>query len=230
MGKKVFVSYKYKDDHVASLHGYKLEDGSYTARSYVNYLQDQKFSGDDLNKAESDNEDLSQFKDDTIKSKLRDKIWDSSITLVLISPKMKDYDKPEDDQWIPWEVAYSLRTETRNNQRSLPNGMIAVVLPDRSGSYDYFVTYETLTDDDGEENDVRTLHTDKTFNIVRKNMFNQKNPTTSIMQGRTIYFGECSYIITATWKDFINDPDHYLDRAANLKENKIDEYDLHKEP
>lgn len=37
MGKKVFVSYKYKDDHVDILCGYELEDGSCTARSYVNY-------------------------------------------------------------------------------------------------------------------------------------------------------------------------------------------------
>ncbi|NHL84370.1 TIR domain-containing protein [Lactobacillus helveticus] len=132
MGTKIFVSYKYADNDVAFLDEYNY--GLYsTARNYVDYLQNKKFSGDDLNKAESDDEDLSRFKNDTIKSKLRDKIWDSSITLVLISPKMKDYGKPEEDQWIPWEVAYSLRTETRNSQRSLPNGMIAIVLPDQSG-------------------------------------------------------------------------------------------------
>ena len=230
MGKKIFVSYKYSDNDVAFLDEYNYYGIYSTARNYVDYLQDKKFSGDDLNKAESDDEDLSQFKDDTIKSKLRDKIWDSSITLVLISPRIKEYGKPEEDQWIPWEVAYSLRTETRNNQHSLPNGMIAVVLPDQSGSYDYFITHEILLDDSGEENEVRTLHTDKTFKIIRKNMFNQKEPTTSIMQGHTVYFGECSYIITVVWKDFIDDPDQYIDRATDLKENRIDEYKLHKQP
>ncbi|AXX64466.1 hypothetical protein DS830_02840 [Bombilactobacillus bombi] len=54
MGHKVFVSYKYKDGNVASLEGY--DKG--TVRDYVDYLQDNKFSGDDLNKAENDEEDL----------------------------------------------------------------------------------------------------------------------------------------------------------------------------
>ena len=83
MGKKIFVSYKYADDDVAFLDDYNYLGLYSTARNYVDYLQDKKFSGDDLNKAENDDEDLSQFKDDTIKSKLRNKIWDSSITLVL---------------------------------------------------------------------------------------------------------------------------------------------------
>lgn len=224
MGKKIFVSYKYNDTNIAQLEGY----GKRTVRDYVDYLQDKKFSGDDLNKAEHDGEDLSLFKDDTIKSKLRDKIWDSSITLVLISPAMKDILKKEEDQWIPWEVSYSLRTETRNNKRSLPNGMIAIVLPDYSRSYDYFLTYETLLDDNGEKNNVRNIDTSKTFQIIRDNMFNQKNPTISIMQGHKVYFGESSYIIIVTWDDFIDNPDAYIERAANLRENKIEDYELYK--
>lgn len=226
MGKKIFVSYKYHDNNVALLDGYTHG----TARDYVDYLQDHKFSGDDLSKAEDDNEDLSQFKDDTIKSELRKKIWDSSVTLVLISPNMKDFFKSEDDQWIPWEVAYSLRIKTGHNSRSLPNGMIAVVLPDRSGSYTHFIDNETLIDDDGKAHEVRSIQTANTFQIIRDNMFNQKNPDTSIMQGQKIYFGECSYIITVSWEDFINDPDTYIDRATDLKENKIDDYELHKQP
>lgn len=108
--------------------------------------------------------------------------------------------------------------------------MLAIVLPDRSESYDYFITHETLIDDEGKSNEVRTLHTGNTFKIIRDNMFNQKDPTTSIMQGKTVYFGESSYIITVSWEDFINDPDDYLDRATDLKENRIDDYDLCKRP
>lgn len=226
MGKKIFVSYKYHDEDVALLNGYTHG----TARDYVDYLQNHSFSGDDLNKAEDDNEDLSDFKKDTIKSELRDKIWDSSITLVLISPNMVDPLESEDNQWIPWEVAYSLRTETRNNSRSLPNGMLAIVLPNRSESYAYFITHETLIDNEGKSNEVRTLHTDNTFKIIKDNMFNQKNPDTSIMQGHKVYFGESSYIITVSWEDFINDSDTYIDRATDLKENRIDDYKLHKQP
>ena len=63
MGRKVFVSYKYKYNRVAPLNGYH----KHTVRDYVDYLQDHKYSGDDYNKAENNNENLSDFKKDTIK-------------------------------------------------------------------------------------------------------------------------------------------------------------------
>ncbi|GGI64182.1 hypothetical protein [Limosilactobacillus caviae] len=69
MGCKIFVSYKYADNSVKNLPGYSKG----IVRDYVSYLQENRFSGDDLNKVESDNEDLSDFKTDTIRSKLKEK-------------------------------------------------------------------------------------------------------------------------------------------------------------
>lgn len=218
MGHKVFVSYKYKDSDVASLVGYYKG----TVRDYVDFLQEHKFSGDDLNKAENDDEDLSRFKDETIRTKLKDKIWDSSVTLVLISPNMVEKFKPEKDQWIPWEISYSLRTQTKANSRSLPNAIIAVVLPDRTDSYEYFISHWTYTDN-GKKRIVTTIHTDQTFQIIRKNMFNQKDPDTKEINGRTVYFGECSYAITVEWEDFVSNVDKYLERSISLRD-KIFEY------
>ena len=223
MGKAIFVSYKYADTSVAALEGCS----NCTPRDYVSYLQDNKFSGDDVNKAEDDNEDLSEFKDDTIKSKLKDKIWSSSITLVLISPEMRDWGKDQSDQWIPWEIAYSLRTETRNNTSSLPNAIIAVVLPDRNNSYKYFIYNDELMDNNGKNHIVTAIKTYNTFTIIQKNMFNQKNPDTDVWQGQKVYHGDSSYIITVTWNDFINDTDKYIDQATDLK-NKIENYELYK--
>lgn len=220
MGYKVFVSYKYKDPDVAPLNGYYNR----TARDYVDYLQDHKFSGDDLNKAENDDEDLSAFKDDTIRSKLKDKIWDSSVTLVLISPNMVEKFNSEQNQWIPWEVAYSLRTQTRLNTRSRPNAMIAVVLPNAQNSYKYFITFHHyINPSSGKEEYSSSLNIDITFKIIRKNMFNQKNPNIIKIDGYPVYFGDSSYIITVKWKDFISDMDNYLDEAISLK-NKIEDY------
>lgn len=224
MGHKVFVSYKYKDDNVASLEGYNKG----TVRDYVDYLQDNKFSGDDLNKAEDDDEDLSTFKDETIRTKLKQKIWDSSITLVLISPNMVEWLKSEKDQWIPWEIAYSLRTQTKMNSRSLPNAILAVVLPSRFDSYEYFITHWAYTDESSKRKTVRTIHTDQTFQIIGRNMFNKKDPITKNVNGRTVYFGDSSYAITVKWEDFISNMDNYIEQSISLRD-KIDDYNICKE-
>ena len=226
LGYKVFVSYKYKDSNVASLSGYYKN----TVRDYVDYLQTTKFSGDDLNKAENDDQDLSVFKDETIRTKLKGKIWDSSVTLVLISPNMVERFKPEKDQWIPWEIAYSLRTQTRITTRSLPNAIIAVVLPDELNSYEYFITHWTYEEQDNpKEKTVRTIHTDKTFQVIAKNMFNQKNPDIKEIYGKNVYFGNSSYITAIEWKDFILDIDGCLNRAISLR-NSIADYNMCRKP
>lgn len=214
MGHKIFVSYKYADENVQPLAGYKS-----SARGYVDYLQDIKFSGDDLNKAEKDDEDLSEFKEDTIKSKLKDKIWDSSVTIILVSPNMVDPSKPEENQWIPWEVSYSLKNITRVDSRSKINGMLAVVLPDSYGSYDYFIKNLVLTDNRGKRNSVKEIRSGNTFKIISDNMFNQLNPDIEIMEGHKVYHGESSYIKTIKWSDFIDKTDDYIEKAISIRDN-----------
>lgn len=222
LGYKVFVSYKYKDSNVAPLNGYHKG----TARDYVDYLQDTKFSGDDLNKAEKDGEDLSEFKDETIRTKLKEMIWDSSVTLVFISSNMVEKHKVEDNQWIPWEIAYSLRTQTKLNRRSLPNAVIAVVLPDKVNSYEYFITHWTYkVQNDQQEKRVNSIHTYNSFQIIARNMFNQKIPSIKHINGKDVYCGDCSYIDTVKWKNFILDVDGYLEHAISLRDN-IDNYNV----
>lgn len=58
-------------------------------------------------------------------------------------------------------------------------------------------------------------------------MFNQKNPTTSICNGSTIYYGQSSYISFVKWTDFVQDIDRYIDIANSIKNNK-DNYNVKK--
>lgn len=142
MASKVFVSYKYADDDVAHRYSPLYSPYTYTSttvRSYVDdFMRRAQSAGCVVYKGERANEDLSYLKEDTIWQKLKDRIYDSTITLVFISPNMREPYRKESDQWIPWEIAFSLRETTRNDRTSHSNALLFAVLPDRNGRYDYF--------------------------------------------------------------------------------------------
>lgn len=200
MGNKIFISYKYADSSVQ-----KLSSTSYweqtTPRHYVDIIQQKllpKYGH--LNKGENDGESLATFKESTIYSKLADKIFDSSITIVLISPNMKVSYPFEKDQWIPWEVSYSLRTKNRRGNYSNPNAILAVVLPDLFGNYNYVNNYGFG------------------FEIVRMNKNNLK-PAYSY----GLYDND--YIVTCTWSQFLSQFDSWIGKALRNRSN-VDKYNL----
>ena len=217
MGKKIFISYKYSDELVQALPRVNFWEKT-TARDYVDEIQDKLDESDHINKGERDDEDMSDLADTTIASKIGDKIFDSTVTIVLISKGMKENGVPEKEQWIPWEVSYSLREQSRQGQRSKTNAMLAVVLPDENDSYEYFIT-------ENPQCNSRTLHTDFLFQILRENMFNIKNPKTRKCNGHTIYEGYSSYIYSVKWKDFIDNIDKYVEIALEIWRNR-NEYEI----
>lgn len=134
MGRKIFVSYKYADDDVENL---KRNENS-TVRDYVTKFEEKLENSDNIYKGEHDDEDLSEYSDDTIWKRLKDRIYDSSVTVIFISPNMKEENKRERNQWIPWEISYSLKEISRRNKKgeavtSRSNAMVAVVLPNSNG-------------------------------------------------------------------------------------------------
>ena len=227
MGHKIFVSYKYADDDVKNLTEYKNS----TVRDYVDELENKIDSSNHIFKGESDGEDLSELSRDVIWSKLKDRIYDSTLTIVFISPNMRETGKSDKEQWIPWEISYSLKETKRKNESgqevtSNTNAMIAVVLPDSNNSYSYYLEEQRCC-----ESLCITHHVGKLFDILKKNKFNKKSKIQSNCQknnGKTVYSGECSYIKAVKWKDFILDIDKYIDEAYN-RLDYIDDYEISKE-
>jgi hypothetical protein len=204
MGKKIFTSYKYADPNVRAIQGIN----STTARDYVDILQTKIDASDHINKGEDDGEDMGTLADSTIASKLGDKIFDSTLTIVFISKGMKD-NTPENDQWIPWEISYSLREQSRNGVNSKTNAMLGIVLPDQLGYYDWYYRHNP-------DCNSTTHMTNQLFTILRENMFNIKTPQTRTCNGTTIYEGESSYIKTAKWDEFIGNINWYIEKALEI--------------
>lgn len=215
MGKKIFTTYKYADINVRAIHGiYQTK-----VRDYVNVLQTKIDTSDHINKGEDDGEDMRTLADSTIASKLGDKIFDSTVTIVFISKGMKDR-IPENDQWIPWEISYSLREQSRQGVNSKTNAILGVVLPDQLGLYDWY--YRNNPDCNS-----ITHFTNQLFAILRENMFNIKNPQIRTCNGTTILEGESSYIKTVKWDDFIGNINWYVEKALEIWRVR-DQYNIRK--
>jgi hypothetical protein len=225
MGKKIFVSYKYADKLVRQFQGSSVWSPT-IVRDYVDILQSKIDHSDHIYKGEDDGEDLSTLADSTIGSKLGDKIFDSSVTIVFISKGMKENNKPEKDQWIPWEISYSLREQSRQYGNSKTNAVLSVVLPDENGNYEYFIQENTCP-----YCNCRTLQTPILFKILKDNMFNIKEPEfsscTNHLDNNKPYLGQSSYIYSVKWDDFINNINQYMETSLAIWQNRND-YNLKK--
>ena len=227
MGHKIFVSYKYADSDVKQLTNSWYHD---TVRTYVDKLEEYISEvSEHIYKGETDGEDLSGLCDDTIWEKLKDRIYDSTLTIVMISKGMRQTYLPDREQWIPWEISYSLKEVSRKNisgnmVTSSSNALLAIILPDTYGSYEYFTFRKTCC-----SNPCRSYKTNFLFEIMHKNMFNIKRPNKKdCNDGSTVYYGDSSYMTTVKWEDFIKNPESYIDKAYDIQ-SKIEQYDVCKE-
>lgn len=206
MGNKIFISYKYSDNSVQDLPN--TFSSRVTVRDYVDIIQNKLENDNHINKGENDDESLEEFQDETIRTKLADKIFDSSVTIVLVSPKMKDSKKEEKDQWIPWEIAYSLRHKSRSERKSKPNAILLVKLPDKKGKYDYV--------------DSNFNQDSFYFNIIQKNLNNLKEPYKADKSKNFLFQ---SYMLECYWDEFISDPNIWIDVAIEIR-NNVDDYKI----
>ncbi len=227
--RKIFVSYKYKDFDVSPVSGNvpgEDTDYRYTPRHYVDKIID-LVCDDNIYKGEKSDEDASHLSDSSIKSKLKDKLFDSTVTIVLLSPNMRDKSKPQKNQWIPQEIAYSLRTQSRtktngNKYVSNTNGILAVALPDSNGSYNYVVQRMHCG--------VDSWYTGSLFDVIKSNMFNRVKVNKEWCSSCFNYHhigADHSYIHPVRWCEFIENYQVYIDHSVDLM-NKEEEFNLTK--
>ena len=123
MAHKTFISYKYSEAR-------RLRDDIIDALGEdVTYYKGET----------SDSPDLTDTSTKNIKKKLRDMMYDTSVTIVIISPNMKK------SKWIDWEIEYCLKDNTRKGRTSHTNGVVGVIMK-YDGGYDWFKTIQTNTD------------------------------------------------------------------------------------
>lgn len=222
MGRKVFISYKYGDEKVAKIKDSYFEEVNGVeqfitrdtrARDYVNILQD-LIGKDNVNLGEKDGESLDDFSNEKIETELKKRIKQSSITIVLISKGMKTTDEEENEQWIPWEVSYSLRVVPTEGNSKQMNAVLGIILPDENNNYDWYYRSNPNC------NSV-THFTNQLFWIIRVNMFNICEKQIRECNGTKIHISEePSFIKTVKWSDFNTEfYNFYLDKAIDIRDD-----------
>lgn len=225
MGRKIFVSYKYADDDVESL--LRSYPRATTVRDYVDEIEERLGATGNIYKGESDGEDLSALSEEAIWERLKDRIYDSSLTIVMISPGMRDAGRSDRYQWIPWEISYSLKETSRRDSSGRPvtsetNAMLAVVLPDASGSYDYYLHRLSCCQKDCAEH-----RTSRLFGIIRRNKFNRKDAEAIPCSNGGHWTGDVSYIKAVRWPDFISDMNRHIEDSYGRRD-MVDSFKISK--
>ena len=201
MARKTFISYKYSEaqalrDRIIESLG---DDASY-------------YKGET-----SDSPDLTDTSTENIKRNLRDMMYDTSVTIVIISPNMKQ------SKWIDWEIEYCLKNETRKNRTSHTNGVVGVIMKS-NGGYDWFKKKNT-----NEDGCVSTSYVEElVYPIINNNRFNQDPVKYSCEKCKTVNALTGSYIAYVTEDDFLADPDKYIENAYEKSENDASGYKLTK--
>lgn len=181
MARKTFISYKYSDvvegksnnlrDRIIT----KLGDASRFYRGESGYSPD-----------------LSSRSADYIKTKLKDMIRDTSVTIVILSPNMKF------SNWMNWEISYSLTEITRENRTSLTNGVVCIVQKQPT-YYGFDDGYSWMKNWSGE------WDLSKCFEVIRLNQNNKKRYSTSRLSS--------NYIDIVSEDAFLRDPNRYIEEA-----------------
>jgi hypothetical protein len=187
MARKTFISYKFSE-------AVDLRE------EIINSL------GDDASyyKGETaDSPDKTDTSTENIKEHLKDMIFDTSVTILIVSPNIKT------SKWIDWEIEYSLKEITRADRTSRSNGIVGVIQK-VDDSYDWLIT--SAKNDDG---CTTTSHqTSKLYPIINKNRYNLSGDDKySCPHCQSYSQLDGSYISLIKEDVFLNNPNKYIENA-----------------
>ncbi|MFG0904926.1 TIR domain-containing protein [Photobacterium damselae] len=192
MARKTFISYKYSEAQ-------KLRDKIL------------KSLGDDAiyyQGETADSPDLTDTTTENIKKNLTDMMYNTSVTIVILSPNIKKSD------WIDWEIEYCLKEISRNGRTSKTNGIVGVV-QEVDGSYDWLVTQQTNYDGCVS----RVISDDPLLDIIKNNRYNKLNYKHTCEDCKTFSQLDGSYISIVEENVFLKDPHKYIENAYSKSEN-----------
>lgn len=201
MAHKTFISYKYSD-----------------AQNLRDEIIDKLRENASFYKGEtSESPDLTDTSTDNIKKNLSDMMYDTSVTIVIISPNMKQ------SKWIDWELEYCLKNNTRKERTSHVNGILGVIMK-VNNSYNWIKSVHR--NEDGCF--LTSYDSSKTYKIINDNRFNQNPMKYECKVCRTVNGLTGSYISFVTEDDFLANPNKYIDNAYAKSENDASGYILTK--
>ena len=201
--RKVFVSFRFND-------GNKIKD------KLVDFLEER-----DLVIDKSEDVDRREMSEETIQKYLFDKLKDSSITLVLLTPEAVNYSRKPNgdiDDWLYDELRYSLY----NRDGNPINGAIALYTPQTEN-----IIIQKSTHRCDKCNKDTTVSIITNFdNLVKDNMMNVK-PKFKMNQCDNIFDSDYdSYISLVKLEDFYNQPEKYLEITTSKRKDS-ENYTIH---
>ena len=202
MAHKTFISYKYSEaqglrDRIIDALG---DDAMY-------------YRGET-----SDSPDLSDTSTQNIKRVLCDMMYETSVTIVIISPHMKE------SKWIDWEIEYCLKNITRKDRTSHTNGVVGVIMK-CYGGYDWFINHFYNC----HGTSVVNYKNAYLYPIIYHNHFNSNPPQWHCELCKSYDWLNGSYIEYVEEESFLANPQLYINNAYNKSENDGEGYDLTKQ-
>lgn len=192
MAHKTFISYKYSE--AIDLRDRILKTLGDDARYYQGET--------------SESPDMSDRSTDYIKEKLKDMIYSTSVTIIIISPNMKK------SKWIDWEIEYSLKQIKRGDKTSGTNGVLGVVMK-YNGDYSWL--RPATTNSDGHT--AILTNTEYLYEIIKNNRFNQEPKVYTCNVCENVDYLKGSYISLINEDAFLVDPNKYIDNAYDKSKN-----------